>query len=328
MARLPYLIGKLRIELLDTSAGFELYQLWKIVLCLAVLLVPTTCLGFGLPLVARIRVRDVDKVGGVVGETYAWNTFGNVLGAILTSVLLLPALGLLQAFHLHLGLNLIAGLALLSITSGVSFARRTVPALAAVAIASVYLLVGTGWVEPLNFARNHLALRSGPSASLDAASRAKHPATSFDAWKDFIVASERPETVLFFDEDAHTTVLVAGTGDHKILYVNGKPDASNLDEDLETQLLLAHAPLFLALETRSLLVIGFGSGITLGAALQHPVVSVDLVEISRSVLAADQIFASYNHGAKHDPRVRIYHEDGQSFLRTTPRSYDTMAPRS
>ena len=80
---------------------------------LGVLLLPTTCLGLGFPLVAQIQVRRADRLAGSIGATYAWNTVGNVLGSIGTSLLLLPILGLRGAFHLSLAFNLAAGLALL-----------------------------------------------------------------------------------------------------------------------------------------------------------------------------------------------------------------------
>ena len=121
-----------------------------------------------------------------------------------------------------------------------------------------------------------------------------------------------------------TTVLVAGEGRRIVLFVNGKADASTNPDDLETQLLFAHAPLFLNTDARSVLVVGYGSGITLGSVLRHPVERVDVAEISRGVLRADSVFREYNYGALLDSRVRVYEEDGQSFLRTTPRQYDAI----
>ena len=51
----------------------------------------------------------------------------------------------------------------------------------------VYLGFGGGWLDSVNYARNHLRLRAGPDASLDEQSRALHPATSFEAWKQTYV---------------------------------------------------------------------------------------------------------------------------------------------
>jgi spermidine synthase len=53
--------------------------------------------------------------------------------------------------------------------------------------------------------------------------------------------------------------------------------ANALPTDLDTQLLVAHAPLFLAPEARSILIIGHGSGITAGSVMRHPIEHADLV---------------------------------------------------
>ncbi len=323
VSRLPYLIGLLRIELQDYRMGFELYQLGKALLCLVVLLLPTTCLGFSFPLVAQVQVRHPQRIGTRVGSTYAWNTVGNVLGVVVTSLVLLPWLGLLGAFHFNLALNFTAGLALLLVAGEVRVGRRVVAGAAASTAVVVYLAVGTGWSNAVNLARNHLRLRSGPDPSLAMRARARHPAWSFDAWKRTYVVREAEVKFFYFEEDAHTTVLVSGNEGNIQLYVNSKPDASTA-RDLDTQLLLAHAPLFLAPEARTLLVIGHGSGITAGSALRHPIEHADVVEISRAVLNADFLFAEANYRVLDDPRVRVYVDDGQSFLRTVPHSYDVI----
>jgi spermidine synthase len=322
VSRLPYLIALLRIDLLDESLGFELYQLGKAGLCLAILLLPTTCIGFSFPLVARVQARHPEEIGARVGSTYAWNTVGNVLGVAVTSLVLLPGLGLLGGFHFNLTLNFIAGLALLLVAAEQGVWHRVGAGAMASLVLAVYLSIGTGWPESVNFARNHLRLRTGPDPSLNEQSRALHPATSFDAWKETYVGP-RAGTRYFFEEDAHTTVLVAGSEKNIQLFVNSKPDAST-SADLESQLLFGHVPLFLAPNTDKVLLIGFGSGITSGAVMLHPVEHADIVEISSAVLNADQIFADHNNGVLSDPRVRTYLDDGQSFLRTVPSSYDII----
>ena len=46
-----------------------------------------------------------------------------------------------------------------------------------------------------------------------------------------------------------------------------------------TQRLLAHLPLLLHPRSSRVAILGLGSGVTLGAALKHPVQSVDVIEI-------------------------------------------------
>jgi predicted membrane-bound spermidine synthase len=98
LSRLPYFAGLMRLALRDEPLGFALDQAGNALLCLAALLVPTACLGVGFPLVSRIEARHAAEIGTRVGATYAWNTAGNVLGVLVTCLVLLPAIGWLQAF--------------------------------------------------------------------------------------------------------------------------------------------------------------------------------------------------------------------------------------
>ncbi|MCZ6798191.1 MAG: hypothetical protein O7D36_09600, partial [Gammaproteobacteria bacterium] len=323
ISRLPYLLGLLRIEFQDAPFGFELYQLGKVGLCLVFLLLPTTLLGFGFPLVAQIQARRSPGIGYRVGSTYAWNTTGNVLGAVLTSLVLLPGLGLLGAFHFNLGLNLAAGLTVLLVASEVPLRRALVVGAVTMLVATGYASAGTRWIDTINLAPNHLRMIARPNDLANAADQARHPASSFDAWKRRYVIDLGETRAFYFEEDAQTTVLAIDKGIRVGLFINGKPDAST-GADMPTQLLLAHLPMFLAPEARSILVIGHGSGITAGSVMRHPVEQLDIVEISPAVLNADRLFAEFNYGILDDARVRTYLDDAQSFLRAVPRRYDMI----
>jgi len=323
ISRMPYLIGLLRIELQDATLGFELYQIGKASLCLAVLLLPTICLGASFPLVARIQARHPREIGTRVGSTYAWNTAGNLLGVVATSLVLLPWLGLRDGFHFNIALNFIAGAALLLVAGEAGVLRRVLVGTSASLVVGVYLAVGSGWSEAINLSKNHLRLRIGPAADLDAEARARHPTSSFEAWKQTYVAREGESRHFFFKEDAHAAVLVTGNANNLNLYVNSKPDAST-SFDLDTQLLIAHASMFLAPDARTALIIGHGSGITAGSVMRHPLEQADIVEISPAVLSADAMFADANYAVLSDPRVRTFVDDGQSFLRTVPHRYDVI----
>lgn len=322
LARLPYLIGLLRLEVRDLSWGFELYQLAKAALVLLVLLVPTACLGASFPLVARVRTDRVDLLGTEVGFTYACNTIGNVLGVVATALFLLPALGLVGALHFNLGLNLLAGAVFLSCAHQLARLERVGAVLIALVVVGAYWSSPNGWSDPLNYSVDHLYMtRQRPSSS--PALRALHPAHSFERWNRTFVTNRETVRDFFFAEDPHATVLAYNDGVQAVLAVNGKTDAST-QGDLSTQVLLAHLPLLANLQARTLLVVGYGSGITLGSALLHPLERADLVEISTAVLDADRLFAEYNYRALEDPRVHVYKDDGQSFLRAVPRRFDVI----
>jgi spermidine synthase len=79
------------------------------------LLLPTTCMGATLPLLARFVTTRLDLAGSRVGLLYGVNTAGAVLGTFLAGFVLLPALGLGATTQLAAaanGLLLVGGLLL------------------------------------------------------------------------------------------------------------------------------------------------------------------------------------------------------------------------
>ena len=325
MERLPYFVGLVRIAALEAGGSFLYYQLGKAFLCLAVLLVPTMCVGASFPLVAAIQARQASGIGSAIGSTYACNTLGNVLGVLVTSLVLLPTIGLLGSFHLNIALSVLAGLLVLAVAAEVSLSARVMPVLGVGIALVLYVSVGLTWTTPLVFGFNHLSLTTGPPDGVDAAVVARHPASSFAAWKRaFILGGQNDQAGFLLEEESHANVVAGKVLGAERLVVNTKTDASTDGGDLETQLLLAHAPLFMKPDARSILVIGYGSGITLGSAMRHPLERADVVEISDGVLSVDPVFAPHNYGVLSDPRVRVYIDDAQSFLQTVPRRYDVI----
>ncbi|MDF1562492.1 MAG: fused MFS/spermidine synthase [Deltaproteobacteria bacterium] len=322
VSRLGYWGGLARIALGESAAGFELFQLFEAALGLGLLLVPTACLGLTFPLVSGILVRRVEGAGRGVGLAYAWNTGGNLLGVALGSLVLLPGLGLGGSYHLILVVAALTGAALLGLSS-----VGTPGKLAALALllagGGLHLALDRDFADPLRLARGHLRLSEPVDPKAPAAERLRHPSTSFERWREHFVARPGTPDVVFLEEDAHQVVLVSERAGNRTLFLNTKPDASS-HVDLDTQLLLAHGPLFLHPGARRVMVIGHGSGVTAGAALLHPVEAVEIVEISPAVIRADAAFAGANGGVLSDPRVRVVIDDAQSHLRLGEERYDLV----
>jgi spermidine synthase len=82
--------------------------------------------------------------------------------------------------------------------------------------------------------------------------------------------------------------------------------------------------MLLAPEPRNAMVIGFASGITVGAVTRYPVESVTAVEIEPAILGASRFFDPFNHRPLEDPRVRVVRNDGRNFLLVNDRRYDVI----
>ena len=141
---------------------------------------------------------------------------------------------------------------------------------------------------------------------------------------DLSEAEKKANKILFFKEGIHTTVTTElSVSGNIFLRVNGKTDAS-LAMDMRTQLLSGYLPMFLHENPESVLVIGQGSGITLGAVEQFPIKSVDLVEISSAVIEGSRYFDPFNHNALSDDRLKIILADGRNHVALADRKYDVI----
>ena len=90
--------------------------------------------------------------------------------------------------------------------------------------------------------------------------------------------------IVYFRDGLNANISVAKTGDYIALRTNGKVDASN--HDATTQLLLGHLAA-LAHPPRRVLIVGFGSGMTVSALVGYPELErLDVVEIEPAVVGA------------------------------------------
>jgi spermidine synthase len=114
---------------------------------------------------------------------------------------------------------------------------------------------------------------------------------------------------------------------------NGKVEASNGD-DMATQIMVSALPMMLhARGPHGLdaMVIGVGSGVTVGAALQFPLRSLRVAELERAVNEASRFYASVNHLGYtdrypylHAPRLEVINDDGRNYLAATRERFDVI----
>ena len=130
--------------------------------------------------------------------------------------------------------------------------------------------------------------------------------------------------VRFFHEGVATSVAVLEEpAGNRSIVSNGKPEASTTG-DMPTQLLLGYVPLLYVEAPRAGLVIGLGSGVSLGALGQAPLERLDCVELEGAMRDAAAWFAPLHHGILDDPRVHLAIEDGRNFLFLHDRRYDVI----
>jgi len=216
-------------------------------------------------------------------------------------------IGLKRTFEVGIVLNILSGLAIIWLWR--ERPPRSVRSLATAgcaALLAVYFIAVPQWDTNV--------LCSGVYRQ-----RGRFP--SFRAMLDML--AER-DAIPYYKDGVDASIAVVDSQGSRSLLINGKPDASD-SADMSTQILLSHYPLLTRPNCREVLVIGLGSGVSVGSALQFPVEHVDVVEISREVKdAAIEYFANVNSHFADDPRVTIYLEDAKTFLQVTPKVYDAI----
>lgn len=85
-----------------------------------------------------------------------------------------------------------------------------------------------------------------------------------------------------------------------------------------------HVPLLLHPSPRRALFLGVGTGLGLGAAMAHPGLSVDAVELLPEVVAVVPRFAPENGWPYPDDRVRWWTMDARRYVRGTRERYDVV----
>jgi len=308
----PSLIPPLLRATHNTFSGLVLAQL----LTTALTVLPVAIIfGFNFPaVIVLLNGTSGDESGDsngstvstnskTVGQAYAANTAGAIVGSLLTGFCLVPWLGAFRVVVAAAAINLLLAVVL-------EFAapkHRLLPmALNAVFIVFAFLIATSSFFN---------------NASLLSLSAVLY-GNSFQGLLNLNEVAATNELV-FASDGANDSVSVFRSDNYVALRINGKVDAST--GDARTQLLLGHLGAAFDPAPRRVLIIGFGSGMTASAVSRYPGVErIDCVEIEPAVLRAAPYLASLNRYVLSDPRVHIIFDDARNFLLTAREKYDLI----
>ncbi|MDA7916025.1 fused MFS/spermidine synthase, partial [Verrucomicrobia bacterium] len=292
-----------------TPMGYMMHQLLVAGCSLVFLGIPAGLLGAVLPLWIRSGTdsKDDASLASQIGTLLTWNTVGAVVGSLLMGFVLMPVFGLRISFAIAaLGLALAACL-LLKQTGRQEYTMAG----GAVTLVILFLFVSGGerW--------KHI-LSSGVFRFRETSVR--------EAYMDTRIAEIE---LVYFKDAADATVSVEISpidregNTQMALRINGKPDATS-SSDLSTQYLLAHIPILAKPDAKDVFVLGFGSGITAGAVLGHPVENLTIAENCAPVLEAAKHFAPWNNDVLSQPRTTVRNEDARTVLKLEDKMYDII----
>jgi spermidine synthase len=280
---------------IDASVALKLTAKFQfdLVRCAWAILPAALLWGASFPLALAAVVERGQDSARLVGRTYAANTLGAIVGAIATSMALIPAFGTQGAEAVLLGVCVLGAFAALA-------PRR--PAILIAGVAAAALAVGLGTRLP------------------------KIP-WQLVAYGRQIATTDYGAHALYLGEGMNASVAVSETpGGARFFHVSGKTEASSLDKDMRLQRMLGHIPALLHPNPRSVLIVGCGAGVTAGSFVLHPsierIVICDIEPLIPKVVA--EHFGAENYNVVHDRRVQIVYDDARHFVATTHEKFDII----
>ncbi len=307
---LPMNITGLQSHFLKGGAGYFQAKLWaNFLLAFAYMVVPAFFMGLAFPLAGRVYAEYKELVGRAVGEVLAYNTIGAILGAAVSGFAMIYLFGIERSLQMLIVINLGFGLLVFCI------AKQAKQTAIAVSVAATGLLVFLAF--------NDQALRMWDTKYF-AIYRNNQPEAFHSP--EVIREAVANTDVLYYGEGIEAIVsAVRIKGGGQSFITNGRVEASTLLKDRQCQYTLGHLPMLLNKAPKQVLVVGTGSGMTLGATSVHPgVAQITLAEIEPKVIGVARTFAEYNHHVLDNPKLKIVFNDGRNFLMTTKQTFDVI----
>lgn len=285
---MPRVLGQL-FSLVGSDLGQHYFIVWSL-WSSGALLPATIALGASFPLAARLIAEETGTVGKGIGQLYAINTYGGVLGSLLTGFLLLPLLGIY--WTLTLLAVLYAALALLLVRRE----KRDVLLRYTLAPLMAAFIVWAALPKDLVYNRMTANVQGRILANFE------------DYYGSVVVNEEAGETL------------------YKRLSVNGVSYSGTAPYAMHYMRLQGHLPTLLTpADHRKALVICLGVGLTAGAISTHPDTKLTVVELSKAIVGLSPLFSDVNENVHLRPDIRLVNDDGRNYLLRHPEiRYDVV----
>ncbi len=277
----------------------------QFILSAGLMILATLCMGATFPIASQLYSSRFVILGRSIGNIYSVNTVGAILGSLFAGFLLMPSRG--TEITIVAGLFLNSAMALALLTEGKAGRMAQGAAVALLLIATVSMKGGVFW-KPDLMDRGILVYSH-----------------SFESRPELTISEHYEDTdVVYFKEGNNATISVRKGENYMALRTNGKVDASNRD-DMITQLTVGWLPGFYHPHPKSALVIGYGSGVTVGAvSALREIENIDCIEIEPAVFGAGPYFSDINRKSYENPKVHLTFNDARNFMNMTRKQYDII----
>lgn len=254
--------------------------------------------GASFPLALAAAAPRSSDSGGMVGRVYAANTGGAIAGALLFSLVFIPWLGTTGCERLLILLAALGGLTMLVPLALKSSSRMALPGLLAVLALAAWMGASVTGVPDMLIAFGRRMVTS--------ASYAK---------------------VLYSGEGINSSIAITQWNDNAIqFHVSGKVEASTEPYDMRLQRMLGHLPALVHPNPKSVLIVGFGAGVTAGSFVPYPgierIVICEMEPLIPGV--ATKYFGQQNYNVMNDKRVQIVYDDARHYILTSREKFDII----
>ncbi len=266
-------------------------------------MIPTSfCAGMTLPLLTRELMR---RGGGerAIGLIYSANTFGAIVGVLLTIHILMPYIGIKGVILTGAAIHLTLGISPLLRSPYPNRPARVAIAVGLAVFAAILLAF-----HPDSSRMTSGVYRTG-SATL--------PEGAVVAY----LRDGKTATISLVEKDGLVTIATNGKPDAAIQM---SPGEASVDES--TMVLAAAIPLSMLPHPKRVANIGFGSGLTTHVLLTSELVErLDSIEIEPFMVeAARKGFSPRIDNVFNDPRSHVVYEDAKTFFASTREPYDLI----
>ena len=269
--------------------------------------------GASFPLAIAAVMGPGQDAGTLVGRVYAANTVGAIIGSAIFSVFMIPEFGTQQSERALIAVALASAIVVfISITqatsSDASTKKETGGSLAA---------------RPLGYA----AIVAGVVAAIALTIGVPKVPDGLIAYGRFLPTYTTEPKYLYVGEGMNSSIAVSEEpSGARNFHVAGKVEASSLPQDMRLQRMLGQLSALLVNEPKSVLVVGFGAGVTAGSFVLHPGIKrIVICEIEPLIpKVVSTYFSKENYNVANDPRVQIVYDDARHFILTSKEKFDVI----
>jgi spermidine synthase len=271
---------------------------------------PALMWGASFPLAIAALLARGEDAGRVVGRAYAANTVGAIVGALIFAMGVIPNAGTRRAQQI---LMAVAALSAIVLFASLAKHRRG----DGVSDETTWRLGSPGGIAAACALVLAIFFANGIPKVPD----------GLVAYGRFLPMYTTQPNYLYVGEGMNSSIVVSELPNGvRNFHVAGKIEASSEPQDMRLQRMLGHISALMHPHPKSVLVVGFGAGVTAGSFVLHPEVErIVICEIEPLIPGVvSQYFKNENYDVVHDPRVEIVYDDARHYILTTKEKFDVI----